>query len=241
MKEITLIAEKREGRGKEASHKVRQDGNIPGIIYGPEVDPVPVAIKTNELSNLIRREGRTNMLIDINVGGEDAPRKVIIRELQRDPVTGTPKHIDLYQVSLKRKMNLAVTVNLVGVPDGVKNSGGILQQVRRQIEIACLPTAIPDNIEVDVSEMTIGDSIHIEDIELEDVEILTEKRLTIATVVPPTIIKVDEPTEEELEEGEEGEEGVEGEEGAEGEAKPEDGKAEEGKDGKPTDKKKEKK
>ncbi len=236
MKEITLIAEKRIGTGKEASHKVRQAGNIPGVIYGPDVEPVAVAMNTNDLSNLIRREGRTNMLIDLNVSGEDAPRKVIIRELQRDPVTSSPKHIDLYQVSLKRKMNLAVGVHLIGVPDGVKNSGGILQQVRRQIEISCLPTAIPDKIEIDVSEMTIGDSFHVEDIELENVDIMTDKKLTIATVVPPTVIK--SATEEAAEEGVEGEEGAEAAEGAEGEAKPEEGKAEEGKEAKPAEKKK---
>lgn len=243
MKEITLVAEKREGRGKGASHRVRRDGSIPGIIYGPEIEPVTVAVKTNELSNLIRREGRTNMLIDLNVGGENSPRKVIIRELQRDPVTGSPKHIDLYQVSLKRKLNLAVTVNLIGIPDGVKNAGGILQQVRREIEIDCLPTAIPDNIEIDVSEMNIGDSIHVEDISIEGVEIITEQRLTIATVVPPTVIKVAEEVAVEGEEGEEGEEVEEGAEPAEGEAKPEDakaekGKAEEGKEEKPAKKKK---
>ncbi len=236
MKEITLIAEKRIGTGKEASHKVRQAGNIPGVIYGPDIEPVAVAMNTNDLSNLIRREGRTNMLIDLNVGGEDAPRKVIIRELQRDPVTSTPKHIDLYQVSLKRKMNLAVGVHLIGVPDGVKNSGGILQQVRRQIEISCLPTAIPDKIEIDVSKMTIGDSFHVADIELENVDIMTDKKLTIATVVPPTVIK--SATEEAAEAAEEGVEGVEGAEGAEGEAKDEDGKAEEGKEEKPAEKKK---
>ena len=240
MKEITLDDKKREGRGKGASHKVRRDGNIPGVIYGPEIEPVTVAVKTIELSNLIRREGRTNMLIDLSVGGENSPRKVIIRELQRDPVTGTPKHIDLYQVSLKRKLNRAVTVSLIGVPDGVKNAGGILQQVRREIEIACLPTAIPDNIEIDVSEMTIGDSIHVEDISLDNIEIVTEKRLTIATVVPPTVIKV---AEEVVEEGVEGEEVEEGAEPAEGEAKPEDAKAEEAKteDGKDSKESKEEK
>lgn len=229
MKEITLFAQKREGRGKEASHKVRQDGNIPGVIYGPEIDPVTVEIKTSELSNLIRREGRSNMLIDLNVGGEKKARKVIIRELQRDPVTSIPKHVDLYQVSLKRKLHMSVNVNLIGIPDGVKNAGGILQQVRREIEIACLPTEIPDNIEIDVSEMTIGDSLHVDAIALADVDIITDKQLTIATVVPPTVIKVDEPVEEEIVEGEEGEEAAEG---AEGEAKAEDGKAEEGKEGK---------
>lgn len=244
MKEITLSAEKREGKGKEASHKVRQNGSIPGVIYGPEVEPITIAVKTIELATLIRREGRTNMLIDLNVGGEDSPRKVIIRELQRDPVTSIPKHIDLYQVSLKRKLNIAVQVTLVGLAEGVKNSGGILQQVRREIDIACLPTEIPDTVEIDVTEMSIGDSIHVEQIELEGVDILTDKKLTIATVVPPTVIKVDEPTEEELEEGEEGVEGAEGAEGAEGEAKAEDGKAEAGKDakdakeGKPADGKK---
>ncbi|RKX18452.1 MAG: 50S ribosomal protein L25 [Candidatus Zixiibacteriota bacterium] len=235
MKEITLIVEKREGTGKGASHKVRQDGSIPGVIYGPETEPVAVAVKTNELSNLIRREGRTNMLIDLNVDGENSPRKVIIRELQRDPVTGVPKHVDLYQVSVKRKLNLSARVNLVGVPDGVKNAGGILQQVRREIEIACLPDNIPDNIEIDVSSMNIGDSIHVKDISIDNVDIITEQRLTIATVVPPTVIKVAEEIAAEAVEGEEAEEGAEP---AEGEAKPEEGKVAEGKEDKPDEGKK---
>jgi len=235
MKEITLIVEKRVGTGKGASHKVRQDGSIPGVIYGPETEPVAVAVKTNELSNLIRREGRTNMLIDLNVDGENSPRKVIIRELQRDPVTGVPKHVDLYQVSVKRKLNLSARVNLVGVPDGVKNAGGILQQVRREIEIACLPDNIPDNIEIDVSSMNIGDSIHVKDISIDNVDIITEQRLTIATVVPPTVIKVAEEIAAEAVEGEEAEEGAEP---AEGEAKPEEGKVAEGKEDKPDEGKK---
>jgi len=235
MKEITLIVEKREGTGKGASHKVRQDGSIPGVIYGPETEPVAVAVKTNELSNLIRREGRTNMLIDLNVDGENSPRKVIIRELQRDPVTGVPKHVDLYQVSVKRKLNLSARVNLVGVPDGVKNAGGILQQVRREIEIACLPDNIPDNIEIDVSSMNIGDSIHVKDISIDNVDNITEQRLTIATVVPPTVIKVAEEIAAEAVEGEEAEEGAEP---AEGEAKPEEGKVAEGKEDKPDEGKK---
>lgn len=223
MKEITLTVEKREGTGKEATHKYRRDGNIPGVIYGPETEPLTVAVKSTDLSNLIRHEGRTNMLIDLNVEGEKSPRKVIIRELQRDPITGSPFHIDLYQVSLKRKLHTTVMVNLNGTPDGVKNAGGILQQVKRELDIACLPDDIPNSIEIDVSELKIGDSIHVRDISLDKVEIIAESRLTIATVVPPTVIKVAE----EVAEVAEGEEAAE--EAAEGEAKPEEGKAEEGK------------
>lgn len=235
MREVILTAEKREGAGKEAAHKLRADGVLPGILYGPETKPLSLSLKTKELTNLIRREGRTNMLIDLDLAGEKAKRKVVIKELQRDPLSGNFYHIDLYQVSMKRKLIVSIRVKLTGIPEGVKNSGGILQQVRRELEISCLPGDIPDSISIDVSHLGIGDSIHVSDISHEKVEMVAEPRLTIATVVPPTVIKVAEPAAE-LAEGEEAE-AAEGEEGAEGEAAP----AEEGKEEKPDEKKKEKK
>jgi len=222
MSEIVLNAEIRESIGKESSHKIRGAGNIPGILYGPEIEATPISVNIRELGGLIRREGRTNMLIDLNLGnaanGND--RKVIIRELQRDPVTGAIHHVDLYQVALDRKLNMMVSVDLVGMPAGVKDSGGILQQTRREIEISCLPADIPNRIKLDVAALEIGDSLHVNDIDLPGADIITDKKLTICTVVPPTVIKATTAEEEEaaaLAEAEEAE--SEEAEGEEGEAK----------------------
>jgi large subunit ribosomal protein L25 len=191
MKEIRLNAETRHGVGKGNARKIRRTGMVPGILYGPETKPLNLALKANELAGLIRHEGRTNMLIDLGLANDKAPRKVIIRELQRDPVTGTLKHVDFYQVSMKKKIHISVRVNLVGIASGVKNAGGILEHVTREIEIACLPTNIPERIEVDVSKLEIGDSVHVRDLKIENVDVITDINQTIATVVPPTVIKTE--------------------------------------------------
>ena len=222
MKEVRLTAEKRDGIGKGVARQSRLNGFVPGVVYGPETESFPITMKATDLDAFLRHHGRSNVLIDLDVTGMPGERKVLIRELQRDPVRGTPRHVDMYQVSMQKKINLSIGVELVGMPEGVK-LGGILQHVIRELDIACLPTDIPENVRLDVSELQIGDSLHVSDIAIEKVEILANANRTVVTVVPPTVVKVDEPTAEEKAEGE-GAEPVEGEapaEGAEGEAKKE--------------------
>ena len=221
MEEIKLTAERRDGVGKGVARKLRADGRIPGVIYGPETDSFPVSINTKNFAALLRSQGGTGKLIDLAVDGEDTPRKVIVRELQRDPVTGAFEHVDLYQVSMKKKLNMTARIHLVGTPEGVK-LGGILQHVVRELDIACLPMDIPDRIELDVSKLEIGDSIHVSDIEVDKVDVLTNPTRTVVTVVPPTVIKVAE--EIAAAEGEEAE-AAEGE-AVEGEAAPAEGEGE---------------
>ena len=223
MEVIKLTAAKREGSGKGDARKLRETGFIPGILYGPEIDPASISVNTLELGTLYRLEGASSRLIDLNFDNEKNGRKVIIREIQRDPVTGVFRHIDLYQVSMTKKLNITARIELVGIPAGVK-LGGILQHIIRDLEISCLPSNIPDKIEVDVSEMEIGDSIHVSDISLEKMDVLIAQQRTIATVVPPTVVKTAAEEAAEAAEAEEGEEVPEGEEAAEGEgeAKPED-------------------
>jgi large subunit ribosomal protein L25 len=216
MEEIVLSAEKREDTGKGVARKLRQAGSTPGVLYGPEADPCSLYVNTRELATLLRRRSGYSALINLKINGEDDNRKVIIRELQRDPVSGEVEHLDLYQVSMKKKLNLTTNVILKGTAAGVK-LGGIMQHIIRELDIACLPVDIPDHIEVDVSEMEIGDSIHVSDISMDKVDILTNPARTLATVVPPTVIKTAAEEAEEVE----GEEAVEGEEVAEGEEKPE--------------------
>ncbi|MEW5925304.1 MAG: 50S ribosomal protein L25/general stress protein Ctc [Candidatus Zixiibacteriota bacterium] len=218
MEEIKLIAERRDGVGKGVARKLRAGGRIPGVIYGPETESLPVTVNVKELAALLRAQGGTGKLIALNLNDEPVPRKVIIRELQRDPVTGDFEHVDLYQVSMKKKLNLTVRIHLNGASEGAK-LGGIMQHILRDLEIACLPDNIPDRIELDVSTLEIGDSIHVRDIKLEKVDILNNPDQTIVTVVPPTVIKVAEAAAVEGEEAE----AAEGEaaEGAEGEEKKE--------------------
>ncbi|HSG98513.1 MAG TPA: 50S ribosomal protein L25, partial [candidate division Zixibacteria bacterium] len=140
--------------------------------------------------------------------------KTLIRAIQRDPVRGDLLHIDLHQISMNRPIHLDIPVRLIGTPKGVKDDGGIMQQIVRELEISCLPTQIPDGVEIDVSELGIQDSIHVSDVTLESVTILTEPQRTIVTIVPPTVAKT--LAEEEAEAAVGAAEGAEGE-GAEGE------------------------
>jgi large subunit ribosomal protein L25 len=234
MEAIKLTATKREGTGKGDARKLRATGFIPGILYGPEIDPAPISINALELGALYRQQGSSSRLINLDFNGEKNGRMVIIREVQRDPVTGVFRHVDLYQVSMTKKLNITARITLVGTPAGVK-LGGILQHITRDLEISCLPSDIPDKIEVDVSELEIGDSVHVKDIVLDKVEILTNASRALATVVPPTVVKTAAEEAAEAAEAEEGEEVAEGEEAAEGEGKEEAGaeakpKKEEGKE-----------
>lgn len=223
MEQFKLNAEKRDSAGKGVARKLRMKGYIPGVVYGPDIESERVSVKSVLVSAFLRKFGRSSRLIDLDIDGDN--RKVVIRELQRDPVSGALEHIDLYQVSMTRKLTLTVGLELTGTPEGA-TLGGILQHIVRDIEIACLPGDIPEKIEVDVSALQIGDSIHVSDITIEKVDVLIDEKRTIATVVPPTVVKTaaEEAAEKALEEGEDVEL-AEGEvaEGEEGEAKPAEG------------------
>jgi large subunit ribosomal protein L25 len=224
MEAIKLTATKREGAGKGDARKLRSTGFIPGILYGPEIDPAPISISALELGAMYRQQGTSSRLINLDFNGEKDGRMVIIREVQRDPVSGVFRHVDLYQVSMTKKLNITARITLVGTPAGVK-LGGILQHIIRDLEIYCLPSDIPDKIEVDVSGLEIGDSVHVKDIVLDKVEILSNPTRTIATVVPPTVVKSAAEEAAEAAAAAESAEGAEAAEGAEGEAKAEGGEA----------------
>jgi large subunit ribosomal protein L25 len=225
MKEINLTVEKRDGTGKGSNRRLRRAGEIPAVVYGPETEPIPVKVEYKNLYRLMHNVP-LNTIINLDITGVESPtRKVLIRELQKDPVTGELLHMDFHHIPMDKPITLTVPITAVGIPVGVKTFGGIVQYTRREIDISCLPSDIPDKIEVDISELNVGDSVHVSDLELENVHILTDPARTLITVVAPTVIKT--AAEEAAEAEAEAEEAAEGEEGAEGEGKPE-GEAKEG-------------
>ena len=233
MKEIALTAVKRPSVGKGPARQSRRDGYIPGVVYGPEVEPTSVAVDERTFRQTMRQSSGAS-IINLDVDGKQ--NKVVLRELQRDPVTSRIIHVDFHAISMNKPINVAVPINLTGTPEGVKTDGGIMQQTMRELRIECLPKDIPDEITIDVEELRIGDSIHVRDLDVPNVRVLSEEQRTIVTIAAPTVIKVDEPAEAEAEEGVEGE-AAEGEapaegapaEGEAGEAKKDEGKKEEGK------------
>lgn len=217
MAEITLSAEKREKVGKQISKQMRRMGKVPGVFYMHGEDSIPVAVDAKQLFNAIRTEGT---IVDLNFDGGDK-RKCVIREIQWDPIYVRPIHVDLMGIKLTEKIEVEVPIHLSGAPVGVKLHGGILQQIIRELPIECLPTDIPEHIDIDVTHLEIGQNIRVENLKLDKIKILLEPSQTIAVVVPPRLAA--EPTvtpEVEITEPEVVGQKKEKEEPEEGEAKP---------------------
>ncbi len=193
MQEVKLAVKARSEKGKEIVKKLRRRGIIPGVVYGPEEKPMPVAIEAKVFDNLLRSGIGENAIIDLSVAnGGKTTQKVLIREVQLHPVTGQILHIDFQHISLTRKITVNIPVHVVGLAVGVKDTGGILQHTLRELTVSCLPTEIPEKVDVDVTALKIGDSIHVRDIKLEKVEVLNDPDSSVVSVVPPTIIKEEE-------------------------------------------------
>ncbi|MCK4271167.1 50S ribosomal protein L25, partial [bacterium] len=209
--------------GKGPAKRLRAEGKIPAIFYGHGGESIPLTIDAKMFHNILHTHAAENIIFDVKIPGQKNPFKAIIREVQHHPVRGDILHLDFLHISMKKKLHVSVPIVLVGSPVGVSTKGGVLQHILHELEIECLPGEIPEHIEVDVTELDVGDSIHIRDLSLEKLNILTEVQRSIATVVPPTVIKAPVVEEEELVE----EEGLEEPELIEKERKEEEG--EEGK------------
>ena len=214
MKEIVLRAAPRTQSGKEYARKLRRNGFVPAVLYGPETETQHLEVEARTFLALVRGGLGENVIVNLLLDDtEKGKRKVLVREVQRDPVTGDVLHVDFHQISLTKKLTIEIPIHLIGTPQGVSD-GGIMQHALRELEIECLPTAIPEKIEVDVSHLKIGDTIHVADVTVENAEILSDSKSSIVSVVPPTVFKEPEvaaPTAEEEPElvGEEKEEEAE--------------------------------
>ena len=187
---VPLEGRVRPGTGKGPARSARRAGFIPGVIYGAGEKPTALSVPRKEFELAVKNAGG-NVIVALKLDGA-AEQTAIIREVQRDPISHDILHLDFHHISLTEKVTVEVTIHLTGTPDGVKNGGGILEHITRTVEIECLPTQIPANVEADVSALGIGDSIHIRDLSIPNAEILSDPDTTIATVVPPTVMA--EPT-----------------------------------------------
>jgi large subunit ribosomal protein L25 len=224
MRRIELQAKVRETGGTGAARALRRDGYTPAVIYGPDTETVPIAVGTKDIESIIR-DGGSSALITLGVEGAkkgEEPPLTIIKDTQYHPMGDPLLHVDFYKVTLGKELQVTIPVVLVGEPKGAEE-GGSVDHVMREADISCTPRKIPDQLEVDISHMDIGDSIAFGDVELPDgVTVLHDPEITIASVKIARIeleIVEEEPEEGEEVEGEEGEEveGEEGEETAEGE------------------------
>ena len=204
MEQPLLVARVRKTKGKGAAKKLRNMAQIPAVFYGPKTASVMLAVDYPELERLLKQGSSDNVILDLQVQSDQGTEtyKAIIKDLLIDPVKDIYLHADFYEISMDKEITVDVPIRLVNSPVGVTD-GGILQHIRRKLNISCLPDKMIDALELDVSSLAIGDSLHVEDIDLpEGIVSLEEGHLTVATVAAPTVAEEEEVIEEELAEGE---------------------------------------
>lgn len=208
---VKLNAQTRHNTGKGPARALRRTGRIPAVLYGSDIDTQKLSVSIQELERMFNDPKFSRGLINLAVqDGGSKQRTVMIKEFQRDPVKEHYLHIDFHEIKMDEKLSTMVPVTTSGTSKGV-DEGGILQIIRRELEVYCLPANIPEQIEIDITNLDVGDSVHVSEIQLEEgIEIPYEVDFTILTVVSPKMEAPEEETAEE--EAEEGEEGAEGEE-----------------------------
>src|SRR5467141_4354162 len=191
---VTLAATAREKTGKGAARQARFQKQVPAVIYGHGPTTQTLMGDALALEKALTGIEPESTLIELSVDGKTS--RTLIREIQRHPLRPDIIHVDFYEIRGGEKITLKVPVHLVGTPDGVRNAGGVLDQVTREVEIEVLPENIPDRVELDVNALKIGDSLHVRDLSIPNAVILTGADLTIATVVPPRAEEVAAPVAE---------------------------------------------
>ena len=211
--ETNLKAKVRENSGSAQSRRSRGEGNIPAVVYGLGMEPVSVEIDAREFTNALKTEAGSNVIFNLEIGKEKYT--ALAREIQKHVYRNEFLHVDFIQVDLSQTVDADVQVNFTGIPMGVKEEGGVVQTVNSTITITALPTNIPTSLDLDISELNVGDNLAAADVDLpEGVELANDEDNSILITITIPRAAVEE--EEEIE-GLEGEE-VEGEEGAEGES-----------------------
>ncbi|NDY74067.1 50S ribosomal protein L25 [Desulfobacter hydrogenophilus] len=205
MELIELSVAKRESTGKGAARRLRAEKAIPGIVYGAKNEPVKVSIDVIAFDKVIREHGTTGLFFDLNIEGETG-RSVMLKEIQMDPFGLRYLHIDFHEIDMDETVSILVPVETEGESAGVKE-GGILQIIRRDLEVICKPKDTPESVKLDISALEIGDAIHVADIDLgSEIEIPFDTNFTVITIVPPESGSDEDEIEEEDEIGEVAEE-----------------------------------
>ncbi len=190
--QLTLSAETRERAGKGASRAMRREGRVPAVIYGQKQDPLPIHVEEKALVKMLHGGHFMNSVVMIDLGGE--PTRTLPKDVQFHPVTDRPLHVDFLRISEHAKVTVAIPIRFTGEEEsrGLKR-GGVLNAVRHDLELVCDAAEIPDEIEINLAGLDIGDSLHISQIELPagTESAITDRDFTIATIVSPSVYKVE--------------------------------------------------
>ncbi len=200
MELLELNAKTRETTGKGAARKLRQASRIPAVVYGAKTEAAKLSLDTISFGKIIRDHGTTGLFFKLKVdGGSGEERIVMLKDLQMDTFSLNYLHVDLHEIDMDTKVSVTVPVEAIGESKGVKE-GGLLQIIRRELEVLCKPADTPDSVQVDITDLEVGDAVHVEDIDLGDaVEIPHEVNFTVITIVAPSVEEVEEGEEEDEE------------------------------------------
>lgn len=182
---VKISAEHRTAAGSSKARALRRNGKVPGVLYGHGRDAESLTISAADLDKALQGISAGSTVIELDVQGTAS--QVLIREIQRHPTRSHITHVDFYEIHAGETVTLEVPVRLVGSPAGVRNEGGVLEQFLREIEIEVLPQNIPDHVELDVTALEIGSSLHVRDLQIANAEILADPDTTVCTVVPPRV------------------------------------------------------
>ncbi len=210
MELIELNANIRTTVGNGPARRLRQSGQLPAVLYGPGAETVLLSVNISDFDQVLKKSGASQLLLNLVIqDSETYTRSAMVKELQTHPVSRNFLHVDFYEIAMDRKIKVKVPIVTTGMAKGVE-LGGVLQIIRREIEVLCLPFEVPESFEIDIADLDIGDSIHVRDISQEgEIEFLEDENFTVVTLLVPKIEEEEEPTEEEEEEAEEA--AVEGE------------------------------
>lgn len=200
MIQIDLDAEVRNEAGKGVARKLRRQGKIPGVLYGPKMEAVSLSVNEHDFNRVLFKAEGEQVIFNLRLGEGDQ-KLALVKELQRHPVNDRIRHIDFYAISVEDKIKIEVPIKPVGKAKGVEISGGVLEMIQRTVTIKCLPLNIPKEIEVDISDLDVGDALHVSDLTPpEGVEFAEPPETTLITVVGGTAAVEEEVEEEEVSE-----------------------------------------
>jgi large subunit ribosomal protein L25 len=202
MASAALSAQPREGTGKGSARKLRAAGRVPAVIYGHGEETRMLSVDAHELVTLFSKIRVENTVITMNIEGEAQASQALVREVQRHAYRDDVVHVDFYQIHAGEAITVGVPLRLLGNPPGVK-AGGVLQHALNEIEVRCMPDRIPATLDIDISSLEIGDSVHVSDIpQPEGVEFLIDAERTVCSVMAPTLAVEEEEVAAEVAEGE---------------------------------------
>ena len=187
-KQVKLKVERRDGTGRSAVRKLKARGVVPAVIYGAKDKPQPLQVAARDINAMLSHASGENILVELEIAGEKSNRMALVQEVQHSPVGGDILHIDFHAISMDQMIQAEVPLEAMGTAVGVKTFGGLLEQSLRALAIECLPADLPDRVTVDVSQLNIGDSIHVRDIQLPSgVTAKVQPDLTAFSVVAPVV------------------------------------------------------